>query len=221
MLKVLDLFSGIGGFSLGLHSAGGFETIMFCENNKKLYPILARHFPGVPIHGEIKKLTLPRGYADLVCGGFPCQRFSTASHGRKVAEDLWPEMRRVISEVRPIWVIAENVDSIDDERPARELENLNFTVWSLEMDASPRGRRHERRRAIFVAHANAHGQPRCAIDAEVAKPQSCPGRGWWDNSAPVGMDARVPRRMDRMRSLGNAVSPVVIKGIGRAIKQAQ
>lgn len=215
-MRVLDLFSGIGGFSLGLERAG-MRTIAFCEKNEFCRAVLERHWPGIPIYDDIKTLNPGRGAADVVCGGFPCQPFSTASRGRKVAEDLWPQMRRVIETVRPFWVVAENVDSIDDERPARELEKLDFRVWSLEVDAAPRGRRHERRRALFVAHANAHGEPRCAKYAQVAISQSCPGRGWWDQSAPVGMDDGVPRRMDRMRALGNSVPPVVIEGIGRAI----
>ncbi len=217
-MKVLDLFSGIGGFSLGLERAG-METVAFCEINPYCQRVLAKHWPGVPIHENIKEFNPDRGSADLVCGGFPCQPFSTASRGRKVAEDLWPEMRRVIRDVRPVWVVAENVDSIDDEYPALELEKLDFQVWSLEVDASPRGRRHERRRAIFVAHSNANGEPRCSLDEEVAFAQSCPGRGWRDDTAPLGVDDRLPHRMDRMRALGNSVCPQLIEGIGRAIMQ--
>ena len=215
-MRVLDLFSGIGGFSLGLERSG-MHTIAFCERNEFCRRVLARHWPDVPCHTDIKQLNMPTGSADVVCGGFPCQPFSTASRGRKIAEDLWPEMRRIIQQVRPVWVIAENVDSIDDERPARELEQLDFKVWSIEMDAAPRGRRHERRRAVFVAHANAHGEPRCAEHEEVAFSQGSSGRGLWDNTAPLGMDDGFPGRMDRMRSLGNSVPPIAIEGIGRAI----
>lgn len=219
LLRVLDLFSGIGGFSLGLHRAG-MQTVQFVEADQKCRRVLSQHWPTIPIAKDVKTYEGQEGEADVVCGGFPCQRFSTASRGRRVAEDLWPHMRGIIARVRPIWVIAENVDSIDDERPALELEELGFTVWSLEVDAAPRGRRHERRRAVFVAHANTHGQPRRAIDAEVAFSQSCPGRGWWDQSAPLGMDDGLPGRMDRMRQLGNSFCPIVAEGIGRAIVAA-
>lgn len=215
-MRVLDLFSGIGGFSLGLERAG-MTTVAFCEIAEFPRRVLAKHWPGVPIYDDIKTMPIERGSADVVCGGFPCQPFSTASRGRKVAEDLWPHMRRVIEGVGPVWVIAENVDSIDDERPARELENIGFAVWSIEMDAAPRGRRHERRRALFVAHANANGKPRCAEYAEMAFSPCDTRRGRWDNTAPVGMDDGIPGRMDRMRGLGNAVPPGAIEGIGRAI----
>ncbi len=217
-MRVLDLFSGIGGFSLGLERAG-MTTIQFVECNSFCQSVLRCRFPGVPIHDDIKTFLPARGAADVVCGGFPCQPFSTASRGRRVAEDLWPEMRRIINAVRPLWVVAENVDSIDDERPASELEKLAYRVWSLEMDAAPRGRRHERRRSIFVAHANTHGEPRCPKHAEVAITPRPPARGWVDESWPVGVDDGLPRRMDRMRALGNSLSPIVAEGIGRAIME--
>lgn len=219
MLRVLDLFSGIGGFSLGLERAG-MRTVQFVEANEKCRKVLKKHWPDVPIHEDIKTYEPTRSEADVICGGFPCQPFSTASRGRRVAEDLWPEMRRIIKGVRPVWVVAENVDSIDDERPARELESLGFTVWSIEMDAAPRGRQHERRRAIFVAHADCYGEPKCPFDAEMAKLPGSLGRGWWDQSAPVGMADGVPGRMDRLRQLGNALSPIVAEGVGRAIVAA-
>jgi DNA (cytosine-5)-methyltransferase 1 len=205
-MRVLDLFSGIGGFSLGLERAG-MQTIQFVEHDKKCRQILARHWPHVSIHEDIKTYEPKTGEADVICGGFPCQRFSTANRGRKVAKDLWPHMRRIVAGVRPLWVVAENVDSIDDERPASELEELGFSVWSLEVDASPRGRRHERRRAIFVANANQSGKPRCAIHAQVAKSQSCPGRGWWDQSAPLGMDDGLFRTAGQNENVGKQLLP--------------
>lgn len=219
-MRVLDLFSGIGGFSLGLERAG-MKTVAFCERDKKCRRVLRKHWPNVPIFEDVKDLRCERGYADIICGGFPCQPFSSASRGRKVAEDLWPEMRRIIDDVRPRWVVAENVYCIDDERPSRELEKLDFKVWSFEVDAAPRGRRHERRRAIFVANSDADSKPRLPVHAEVAGSQSVPPRGWVDHSCPVGVDDGISNRMDRLRQLGNAVSPVVIEGIGRAIMQLE
>jgi DNA (cytosine-5)-methyltransferase 1 len=218
LVKVLDLFSGIGGFSLGLERAG-MSTVAFCEINPFCRRVLAKHWPNVPIHEDIKRLEPERGSADLICGGFPCQPFSTASRGRKVAEDLWPEMRRIISEVRPVWVVAENVPGIDDEYPAVELEKLDFTVWSIALDAAPRQRRHARAREVFVAHANSNGEPRCPFDEEVAGTQSLPGRSWQDDACPLGMDDGFSNRMDRLGSLGNSFSPIVAEGIGRAIMQ--
>ena len=85
-LKLLDLFSGIGGFSLGLERTGGFETVAFCEIEDYPRRVLARHWPEVPIYGDIRELSAARLRADgirvdAICGGFPCQDISTAGPG--------------------------------------------------------------------------------------------------------------------------------------------
>lgn len=219
-MRVLDLFSGIGGFSLGLERAG-LTTVKFIENDPDCQKVLRHHWPDIPIHSNIKTYQPSFGEAEVICGGFPCQPFSTASRGKKTAEDLWPEMRRVINEVRPIWVIAENVNGIDPEYPCRELEDIDYTVWTLSVDASPRGRRHRRRRYIFVAHSNLYGEPKCTFNEKAQILQECPRRGWWDQSFPLGVANGLSRRLDRrrMKQLGNSLSPVISEGIGKAIME--
>lgn len=219
-LRVLDLFSGIGGFSLGFDWAG-METVQFVEWEPKAQRILKKHWPHVPIHGNIKTYEPTRNEADVICGGFPCQRFSTAARGRNIAEDLWPEMRRIIEVVRPIWVVAENVPRVGHDYPAGELEAIGYTCWPLTLDAAPRGRRHKRRRAVFVAHANENGQPKCPLNAEMEKLQGGSGRGWGHQPAPLGMATRVPGWLDRCNLLGNAFSPHVAHAIGSAIVLSQ
>ena len=103
---MLDLFSGIGGFSLGLQRAG-MQTIAFCEIEPFCQKLLKQNFPGVPIFDDIRKLhgcDLPE-HPRLVCGGYPCQPFSVAGKQRGAADDrhLWPEMFRIVQEVRPDW----------------------------------------------------------------------------------------------------------------------
>ena len=122
-LKVLDLFSGIlvGGFSLGLERTGGFETVAFCEIEEFPRRVLAKHWPGVPIYHDVRELTkdvLDRdGIAvDVITGGFPCQDLSVAGKQRGMGEGtrsgLWSEIVRLIGELRPRYVIVENVANL-------------------------------------------------------------------------------------------------------------
>lgn len=215
-MRVLDLFSGIGGFSLGLERAG-MSTIQFVEQAHKARCVLKKHWPDVPIWPDIKTYQGQKNEADVICGGFPCQRFSSAARGRNNAADLWPEMHRIIDRVRPVWVLAENVPRVDPDYPAGELEAIGYTVWPLIVDASPRGRRHKRKRAIFVAHSNANGEPRCPVNAEVADMQGPARRVRDSESIPVGVADGVPRGLDRLQLLGNSFSPVWAEAIGLAI----
>jgi len=111
----VDLFSGIGGFALAAQWAG-IQTVQFVEIDKFCQQVLRKNFPGIPIHDDIKTFDgtkYPNVF--LLTGGFPCQPFSCAGK-RMGAEDdraLWPEMLRVISEVRPRWIIGENVAGIN------------------------------------------------------------------------------------------------------------
>ncbi len=115
-MKVLDLFSGIGGFSLGLERAG-METVAFCEIEEYPRKILAKHWPDVPIYDDVRELNYERLKSDgntdidVLCGGFPCQPFSVAGKQRGKEDDrhLWPEMFRLLQETRPTWLIGENV----------------------------------------------------------------------------------------------------------------
>ena len=163
MLKVIDLFSGIGGFALGLESTGYFKTIQFVENEKWCQKILAKNFPGVPIHDDVKTF---QGYgADVVVGGFPCQPFSVAGKQKATKDNrhLWPDMFRVIKETKPTWVIGENVRnivSISDgmvlEQVYLDLESQGYEVQSFIIPASAVNAPHQRYRTWIVAHTD-HG----------------------------------------------------------------
>lgn len=120
-LRVLDLFSGIGGFSLGLERTGGFETVAFCEIEPFPRKVLAKHWPGVPCYDDVRTLTadvLARdGIAvDVITGGFPCQDISVAGKQRGLGEGtrsgLWSEIVRLVGELRPRYVIVENVAAL-------------------------------------------------------------------------------------------------------------
>ena len=117
-MQLIDLFSGIGGFSVAAHALG-WQTRVFCEIMPFPQAVLRKNFPCVPIHDNIKTLTKQKlidygwnpNLPTVLTGGFPCQPFSVAGK-RKGADDdryLWPEMLRVIQEAQPAWVVGENV----------------------------------------------------------------------------------------------------------------
>lgn len=163
-LRVLDLFSGIGGFSLGLERTGGFETVAFCEIEDYPRRVLARHWPGVPIYDDVRTLTantLRRdGIAvDVICGGFPCQDISFAGKraGLEGARSgLWGEYRRLIGELRPRFVIVENVPGLLSLGMGTVLGDLAALGYDATWDCIPAsavGAPHRRDRVWIVAHS--------------------------------------------------------------------
>jgi DNA (cytosine-5)-methyltransferase 1 len=163
MLSHLDLFSGIGGFSLGLESAGLVKTVAFCDYEKFCQKVLKKHWPHVPIYGDVKELTHERLKADginsidIITGGYPCQPFSVA--GRKKGEEdprhLWPEMFRLIKELRPTWVIGENVSGhikLGLDTVLENLESEDYSARTFSISASSVGAKHKRERVWIVAN---------------------------------------------------------------------
>jgi len=162
-LRLLDLFSGIGGFSLGLERTGGFETVAFCEYAEFPRKVLAKHWPNVPIYPDVRELTAERlhadglGRIDIICGGYPCQPFSYAGK-RNGAEDdrhLWPEMRRLVETLRPAWVIGENVAGhitmgLDDV--LADLDGLGYATQAFVIPACAVNAPHRRDRTWVVAY---------------------------------------------------------------------
>ena len=162
-LKVLDLFSGIGGFSLGLESLGQFETIAFCEKDKFCQKVLQKHWSNIPIIDDVRRINGKEIKADVVVGGFPCQSISIAGKQKGKDDDrfLFPEMLRVIKEVKPRWIIGENVQNlinISNGTILREiiegLEVENFEVQCFSISASSQGAWHKRERIWIVANSN-------------------------------------------------------------------
>jgi DNA (cytosine-5)-methyltransferase 1 len=164
-LKVLDLFSGIGGFSLGLERTGGFSTVAFCEINEFCQRVLAKHWPGVPCYDDIRRLdadTLARDGIgiDVICGGFPCQDLSFAGKraGLEGARSgLWGEYARLIRELRPAYVIVENVPGLLSLGLGDVLGDLAASGYDAVWDCIPAaavGADHIRDRVWIIAHAN-------------------------------------------------------------------
>ncbi len=162
-MKVLDLFSGIGGFSLGLERAG-MQTIAFCEINTYCQKILKQHWPDIPVFKDIRDLSaddLPEN-PELICGGYPCQPFSVAGkqRGKEDNRHLWPEYYRLIREIRPRWLIGENVAGhinmgLDDV--LSDLEREGYTWEAFVIPACAINAPHRRDRIWIVGNANGSG----------------------------------------------------------------
>ena len=165
-LKVLDLFSGIGGFALGLDSTGFFETVKFVEKDKYCQKVLRKNFPNIPIEEDIKNVEGKEYSADVVVGGFPCQPFSVAGKQKGTNDDryLWPEMLRLIREIKPEFVIGENVQGIINlqngmvlRQVQDQLESEGFEVQCFLIPASGIGAWHQRYRVWIVGHSKHNG----------------------------------------------------------------
>lgn len=166
MLKLLDLFSGIGGFSLGLESTGGFETIAFVEKDDFCQKVLKKHWPNITIEGDIRNVKGDKYEADVVTGGFPCQPFSVAGKRKGTDDDryLWDETIRVVRECKPRWFIGENVEGLINinngvvlRQVQTDLEKEGFEVQCLVIPASGVGAWHQRKRIWIMGYSKHNG----------------------------------------------------------------
>jgi DNA (cytosine-5)-methyltransferase 1 len=159
MLKLLDLFSGIGGFSLGMEATNRIKTIAFVEKDKFCQKVLNKNFKNIPIEEDIRNVKGSNYTADIVSGGFPCQPFSVAGK-RKGKEDdryLWDETIRVVAETKPKWFVGENVEGIINisngtvlQQIQQDLEKEGFQVQCLVIPASGVGAWHQRKRVWII-----------------------------------------------------------------------
>jgi DNA (cytosine-5)-methyltransferase 1 len=231
-VKVLSLFSGIGGLDLGLERAG-MTVVGQVEIDPWCQRVLAKHWPEVPRHDDVR--TAARWWGgrsvDVVCGGFPCKDISDAhTNGARAALEgpesgLWRYQAAIIAAVSPRWVIVENVAAwrrwVPDVRA--HLATLGFSSVPLEVSAGSRGAPHLRPRVFVVANADSEGESLRAIHEEVAslRPVSAPDGHWREPfPGPVRVADGLPPQMDRLRGLGNAVVPQVAEHLGRLIMQA-
>lgn len=242
-LRVLDLFSGIGGFSLGLERTGGFETVAFCEIESFPRRVLAKHWPKVPIYDDVQTLTVGRLRADgiaadVICGGFPCQDISTAGKGAGLAGErsgLWREYARLVGEIRPRYVIVENVAALLGRGLGTVLGDLAALRYDAEWHCIPAsyvGAWHRRDRVWVVAYPNddsrrkglAEGPLFRQSNLSVESPRVAagwPGRSDLPTPRLCRAGDGVPDRTHRLRALGNAVVPQIPEIIGRAILAAE
>jgi DNA (cytosine-5)-methyltransferase 1 len=214
MFKHLDLFSGIGGFSLGLESTGGFETVAFCEIEKFPRKILKKHWPHVKQYKDIKELTNEQLETDgiipidIITGGYPCQPFSVA--GRKLGEKdkrhLWPEMFRLVKECRPTWVVGENVSGhikLGLDTVLEDLESEGYSTRAFSISASSIGANHKRERVWIVANSDNTGNrtPQHEINRNGEKTNERQERQSQPQSSRQSKDMENSRRTLRQGSL--------------------
>ena len=223
-MRVLDLFSGIGGFSLGLERAG-METVAFCESDEKCRQVLTKHWPNVSIYKDITNLhseDISERF-DVLCGGFPCQPFSTASHGVITAADLWCDMARLAWQLQPRYVIAENVSEKAIRQAEKDLKLVgDWDVWVKRISAADCGADHKRNRWWLCAYPNNQSQLHSALNAETSMlSELCEGVWGGENyAAALRVSDGLSGRVDRLKQLGNAVVPYIPEAIGRAIMGA-
>jgi DNA (cytosine-5)-methyltransferase 1 len=232
-LRVLDLFSGIGGFSLGLDRAGGFETVAFCEIEPFPRRVLAKHWPEVPCYEDVTSADFSSiGPVDLVTGGFPCQDVSLAGHGAGLAGErsgLFWQILRAVRMVGQPKLLLENVAALLDRGMGTVLGSLSQIGYDTEWHCIPAryvGAPHGRDRIWIIAHANGSKRRKksyCgAIGRMGREQQSFPWDSDWESALSKfrGVDDGLPRSVASTDAYRNAVVPQIPELIGRAIMAA-
>lgn len=245
-LKVLDLFSGIGGFSLGLERTGGFETVAFCEIEPFCQKVLAKHWPNVPCHEDATKLIKnDLSHIDVITGGFPCQDVSIAGNEEGIDDGtrsgLFGEIIRLGRDIRPKYIIMENVANLlagpSHRRGAwfgRLLAELAKIGYDAEWHCIPScytGGWSKRDRVWVIAypndkHSKGRGSKQIFGQPDLSRELTRMATGWPGRSnlpAPrfSGTSNAVPARVDRTKSIGNAVDPTIPEIIGHAILEQE
>lgn len=236
MLTIGSLFSGIGGLELGLERAGLGPVRWQVEIDPYCRGVLAKHWPDARRYEDVRSVGAELDATDIICGGFPCQDLSSAGTGLGLdgsRSGLWSEYARIVGEIRPRYVVVENVADLAWNGLDRVLSDLARhgydAVW-FPLSAADVGAPHIRERLFVVAYAvqdGGAGQQPCADPGE-------PGQGWsrsasdlrdiaaapfvrgdrWPQPLLRRMDDGVPARMDRVAALGNAVVPQVAEVVG-------
>jgi len=229
-LRVIDAFSGIGGFTLAGQRLGGFQTVCFIEKEPYCQKILKKHFPLIPIHDDITTFEPTLGAADVICGGFPCQDISLAGKQAGIHKGtrsgLFFELMRIICVVRPKFVVLENVSAILGNGLDSVLGSLSEAGFDAEwacIPASDLGACHQRERFWLVAYANDAGSQGLREKLELQQSSGQIPFTWRHQprmpepnwrcfvSQPLlrrGNDG-LSSRVDRLKALGNAVVPSV------------
>ena len=230
-MKHGSLFSGIGGFDLAARWAG-FTNVWQCEIDPYCQALLKKRFPEVEtLYGDIREVKHPAS-VDIISGGFPCQPFSVAGKRRGMEDDrnLWPELLRIIEIVRPTWAVCENtygILSLAAEDVCASLENIGYQTIPLDIASCAIGLPSVERHIWFVSTTNSERCERFR-EGKISEFKNIPREFQrkdtgeyrrWDISKPrvCRVGERIPRRLDRLKSLGNAIVPQVAYAIFEAL----
>lgn len=242
VLKTLDLFSGIGGFTLGLEATEGFTTYAFVEIEPFCQRILQKHWPHVTCFKDVRNVSIPRGEFDVICGGFPCQDVSTAAkysgNAQSILGDrsgMWWEYYRLISEGLPKWVVIENVRALQNRGLGIILSQLAALGYDAEwhiIRACDVGFPHFRERLWILAHHHSY-----RVERRSPFPLQRLRRVQWHENVQraanflygpalntpklCGAGHGIPNYVDRINAIGNAIVPQIAYEIGLAILEAE
>lgn len=233
-MKHASLFTGIGGFDLAAQWMG-WENVFQVEIDSFCQKVLAKNFPEVKRYGDIKEFdgTKYSGAIDILTGGFPCKQTSVGAsiHGYRDGlegrdSSLWFEFLRIIGEVLPSFAVVENVAGVKKWESIIQsgLEKIGYTVSRLDQKASYYGLPHSRRRSIYVANRDgkrlSFARQSETLTTEWVERLALDGGSWLYRTPGTGRGINgIPNRVDRIKSLGNAIVPQVAFEIFKAIEQ--
>ena len=202
------------------------RTVAFCEIDPYCRRVLARRWPGVPIHGDVRELTGEQvGPVDVICGGFPCQDISRANPKERdgVAgkhSGLWSEFSRLIRQIRPRFVIVENVPELLVRGMGTVIGDLAAIGYDAEWDGIPcaaLGSNHLRARQWILAYPCSLGDRLEESRLLAGWPRFIDRSRWSGEPGIPRVDDGLPDRMDRRAATGNTVHPGITEAIGRCI----
>lgn len=225
-MNELALFAGAGGGILG-GAMLGWRTVCAVEWNPYAACVLAQRqndglLPPFPIWDDVRTFDgrAWRGSVDVVSGGFPCQPFSTAARGANNAEDLWPEMRRVVADVAPGCVFAENVAARAINHAADDLEKMGYKTAAISLSARDVGADHIRERYWLLAYADSYRELLRSKYAEMAECPSIQSGVWLREPRIPRMADGLASRVDRVVATGNGQIPLVAANAWRCLTEA-
>lgn len=217
-LRELAIFAGAGGGLL----AGlvlGWRTVCAVERDEFAASVLVqrqndRILPAFPVWDNVFTFdgSVWRGIVDVVSGGFPCQAYSSAAAGANVADDLWPEMRRIVADVAPRYVFAENVARKAIDAAADDLEQMGYKTRCIELSAKDLGADHVRGRCWLIAYTDDPGELLRAVNAKVEVLPGMAENVWRSDPGVTRVSDGLAHRMDRLKASGNGQVPIVAIG---------